>query len=882
MKRTQIRKKRISILLTAVMMLTCLWPGNIAAAQTLKEGDSLQQSYYLTVYSTETPFYEKADNLDQETKSIYMAASRDGENFEVLNNGGGVIFSKNIKGTLAVTDPRIYKEHGQFIVTASDADPQKGVHLFTSEDGVHYYDDELIPSDSRSAAALDRANCRLMLDGKNILDTDPSITLGNALELTEQEYSFILNQLGTIVNTGLENLNDLDISVGEDAAERLRENYAAANATYSDGSTQAFPIDWSGALENIDLSKPGSYTLTGRVIQPKYLNKLKELNGSVLPEDDPDNRNPQEKDHYDEATKTVYFDETKFVEGMADPCIYWDEKTGYYYMTGSYFPEEGDAIDDTDKTQQYDRVVLRRARTLEGLQNRKNQVTIWKAGNQGFQDNGSEEKRGFRNIWAPEIHRVGSNWVIYFTESHSSNAFNIFCHALVLDGSRDPYETALTSGSEPSQWSDYKMYAADSVKTDPFNLSFCLDMTYFKDEVSGISYVIWAGKPSAAYMGGSTDLFIARISEETPWMITSEAVRLSKSDYGWERVRYCVNEGPTVLQKDGNIFMCYSASGTGSEYAIGMCRAKGGGDLLDAANWTKSPYPLLTSRDAAGEEGPGHNSFTVDQYGNVIFVYHARPTSHNSKMCGWDGKKSTYNSEPLNDPCRHARLKRVHWAADGTPILKMTYENELPEKYRTIPIRINVTAPTPTPSTVTPTGDIPSGQPSPLPEVTPVSVVTKTEQLILNKKKLIMGEKERFTLSVKRIPATEEPVMWYSGKPSVATVKNGRVTARRKGTAVITAEVSGIRAKCRITVRKAPGRITLHTKKKTLKKGKTFRIKIKLPKNTASHTITYTSNNKKVAAVNKTGTIKALRSGTASITVKTYNEKRAVLRLTVR
>ena len=57
----------------------------------------------------------------------------------------------------------------------------------------------------------------------------------------------------------------------------------------------------------------------------------------------------------------------------------------------------------------------------------------------------------------------------------------------------------------------------------------------------------------------------------------------------------------------------------------------------------------------------------VDKDGNVIFVYHARPTSHNYQMCGWDGTKSTYNSEPLNDPCRHARLKRVHWSTDGTP-----------------------------------------------------------------------------------------------------------------------------------------------------------------------------------------------------------------------
>ena len=75
---------------------------------------------------------------------------------------------------------------------------------------------------------------------------------------------------------------------------------------------------------------------------------------------------------------------------MADPCIFWDEQTKYYYMTGSYFPEKGDAIDDDDNTQQYDRVVLRRGRTLEELQDRSKQVTIWKVGNQGYtkQDGG--------------------------------------------------------------------------------------------------------------------------------------------------------------------------------------------------------------------------------------------------------------------------------------------------------------------------------------------------------------------------------------------------------------------------------------------------------------------------------------------------------------
>ena len=232
------------------------------------------------------------------------------------------------------------------------------------------------------------------------------------------------------------------------------------------------------------------------------------------------------------------------------------------------------------------------------------------------------------------------------------------------------------------------MTAGVSSTINSIDTAFCLDMTYFKDEVSGTSYVVWAGKPTEAYQGGNTDLFIATVSEAEPWKLTSEQVRITKADYGWERIRYCVNEGPTVLQHDGNIFLCYSVSGTGSEYAIGMLSAKGGENLLNQSTWTKSPYPLLTSRDVDGEEGPGHNSFTVDQDGNVIFVYHARPTSHNYQKCGWDGSKSSYNSDPLQDPCRHARLKRVHWAADGTPILKMTYDDELLEEYQTVSLNI--------------------------------------------------------------------------------------------------------------------------------------------------------------------------------------------------
>lgn len=809
--------------------------------------EELPEGKYITVYSTTKAFYANTANLDQETRSVYMAISKDGKEFEVLNNGGGVIFSKNTSGTLRVTEPKICKEDGKFTVVAPDANASRGLHKFTSQDGVNYYDDEIVQSYDISDAGLKKSNFKLMLHGENILDTDDSITLGNALKLTDEEYTYIVNKLGTVVNNGLEKLDDIDATSAKNTDEILGMLQKSVNATFTDGSVQKFNIDWSEAFKGVDLSKEGTYELTGKVIQTQYINKLKELNGSSRPDDDPENIS-DDPDNYDEETGTVYYDKTKFVEGMADPCIYWDEQTGYYYMTGSYFPEEGDAIDGNDKTEQYDRVVLRRARTLEGLQSRKDQVTIWKVGNQGFTNaDGSQADRGHRYIWAPEIHRVGDYWVVYFTESHSS-LFDIYCHVLVLPGDQDPYETALTASNQASQWKDYKMTSNQA--SDPFSLAFCLDMTYFKDAVNGKSYVIWAGKPTAAYQGSSTDLFIATVDESQPWIITSPATRLTKSDYGWERVRYCVNEGATVLQNDGNVFMCYSVSGTGSEYAIGMCNAKGGADLLDISNWTKSPYPLLTSRDVDGEEGPGHNSFTVDQDGNAIFVYHARPTSHNYQKCG------KYNGEPLNDPCRHARLKRVHWAADGMPILKMTYENELLEENKTVKVNVKVGA-----------GVV---------VTTPVTGIT----LDKNTLSLAKGAEADLTATVKPDDATNKTVTWSSDKESVATVANGKVKAVGAGTAVITAKAGSVTATCTVTVTVPVDSVALDKNTLSLVKGAEADLTATVsPSDATDKTVAWSTDRAAVATV-ANGKVKAVGAGTATITA-TAGGKTATCTVTV-
>ena len=45
---------------------------------------------------------------------------------------------------------------------------------------------------------------------------------------------------------------------------------------------------------------------------------------------------------------------------------------------------------------------------------------------------------------------------------------------------------------------------------------------------------------------------------------------------------------------------------------------------------------------------------------------------------------------PLQDPCRYAYLQPVNIAADGSPVLNMTPEQELADEYRNVSITITV------------------------------------------------------------------------------------------------------------------------------------------------------------------------------------------------
>lgn len=158
------------------------------------------------------------------------------------------------------------------------------------------------------------------------------------------------------------------------------------------------------------------------------------------------------------------------------------------------------------------------------------------------------------------------------------------------------------------------------------------------------------------------------------------------------------------------------------------------------------------------------------------------------------------------------------------------------------------------------------------------------EKVSLNKKTLTLNPKKTYTLKPTLAPkGTAATYNWTSGDKKVATVdKNGKVTAVGKGKTKITVKTeNGKKATCTVTVKEAPKSVKL-SKEITLKKGETYSLKAVLTPSDAYTTYTWTSDNKKVATVDKKGKVTAVGKGTAKITVKTANGKTAVCKVTIK
>ena len=152
---------------------------------------------------------------------------------------------------------------------------------------------------------------------------------------------------------------------------------------------------------------------------------------------------------------------------------------------------------------------------------------------------------------------------------------------------------------------------------------------------------------------------------------------------------------------------------------------------------------------------------------------------------------------------------------------------------------------------------------------TPVGSITLT----LLSASLTVGESVTLSATVGPVDAIDKTVSWSSSDATVANVSNGVVSAKKIGTATITAKAGNKTATCSITVVSAPvGSITLNLQSASLKVGETATLSATVnPSDATDKTVTWTTSDATVATVSN-GVVTAKKMGTVTITAKAGDE----------
>ena len=185
------------------------------------------------------------------------------------------------------------------------------------------------------------------------------------------------------------------------------------------------------------------------------------------------------------------------------------------------------------------------------------------------------------------------------------------------------------------------------------------------------------------------------------------------------------------------------------------------------------------------------------------------------------------------------------------------------------------TAPTvPTPAATEVPNSTPDATPVILPTpptVTPLPPTSEPRAFTLNKTSVTLYTKGKKIIQLSA--DTESVVKYTSDNEKVAVVdENGRVTAKKAGTALITASADGYQSTCRIVVKKPTFKVAKKMIK--VKKGKKARIIVKVCPSTK---VVFASANKKIAEVTKKGMLKGMKKGQTKIKVKCYGITKTVI-----
>ena len=277
--------------------------------------------------------------------------------------------------------------------------------------------------------------------------------------------------------------------------------------------------------------------------------------------------------------------------------------------------------------------------TLTGLGAALRKMRVWSAPPSGPMS---------RQIWAPELHRLGGRWYLYFTAS---------------DGVDDHHRHYVLEARTDDPLGPY----APPDRVDPAFERYAIDGSVLALPDGRLYFLYCAGGPE-------NGVYIAPMSG--PTHVSGPGVRIVRGtepwEHGWRRtatgwerdVGYWV-EAPEALVHEGRVFLAYSAGHTATpHYYVGLMTLTPGADPVDPAAWTKRRTPILAplgapdGRPDGGAYTTGHNSFTVSPDGRESWiVYHAKDRAV------WGGQTPDTGARVV----RSVRAQRFTWGADGTP-----------------------------------------------------------------------------------------------------------------------------------------------------------------------------------------------------------------------
>lgn len=192
------------------------------------------------------------------------------------------------------------------------------------------------------------------------------------------------------------------------------------------------------------------------------------------------------------------------------------------------------------------------------------------------------------DFWAPEIQKVGSHWVAYWSARQQNGRL------------------AVGAASAPSPTGPYTALATPLVADANIGL---IDASAFL--ANGTAYLMW--KEDGNAQGQQTPIR-ARALAPDGLSLTGATSTFITNDRAWEDN---LVEAPFVVEEQGMYYLFYSGNAYyDGRYAVGVARASS-----PLGPYTKQPNPIVVTESPW--VGPGHCSVVDGPGGDTYMVYHS-------------------------------------------------------------------------------------------------------------------------------------------------------------------------------------------------------------------------------------------------------------------